>query len=578
MKNAISLKNISLRSFMALAMILLVFAATASLTFVGLTSLQSSVDSDIQRRTHENLRTAVSLLRAGLPHLAVEANASGEPDRLVAQDADDALKTTQPFEQIVDQISWITRGTATVFQWDEGKKDFVRIATTVKKPDGTRAVGTVLGVNGVVYPFMLRKEPYRGIANILGEPYQTGYLPIIAKDGKPVGILYIGVGKLAELEAAVSGFKSYSVVLGLVVLALAALLVIVLAGWLLRPLDQVALATGELAAGKDSISIPHLERVDQIGIIARAVETFRAAVIGQRAVEQDRQNEAARIQSRKDEMDALVRQFRTTIAADIANLKMGNNQIQETSSEIHRVVAAAGGRVADGREAVESGTLAISDVAAATSQFLGSISEIAARTSDAAGIVSKAAESGAGAERVVADLSSVVERITNAVSIISSIAEQTNLLALNATIEAARAGEAGRGFAVVASEVKELSGGTAKAAAEIVDLVRSIQGVTGAVTEATKGIGVDLQKISDTTMVIAAAVTEQEQVTQNIANNANMAARGSDVIREGFAAIDTAIRTTAESADALDTIAQSVANTAESVITSVEDFLNKMAA
>ena len=92
-------------------------------------------------------------------------------------------------------------------------------------------------------------------------------------------------------------------------------------------------------------------------------------------------------------------------------------------------------------------------------------------------VAAKAGTAGSGND-VHAELTALLEELAqvgNVAAEIDKIAKQTNLLALNATIEAARAGDAGKGFAVVAGEVKALSNQTAKATAEVSQVVSDLQ-------------------------------------------------------------------------------------------------------
>ena len=94
------------------------------------------------------------------------------------------------FFEVVDDVVKENGGTATLFV--KVSNDFVRVATNVKKEDGSRAIGTVLDPNGPVFPIIQKGEAYYGDATILGRPYVTGYEPIRDASGKVIGIYYVG--------------------------------------------------------------------------------------------------------------------------------------------------------------------------------------------------------------------------------------------------------------------------------------------------------------------------------------------------------------------------------------------------
>jgi methyl-accepting chemotaxis protein len=95
---------------------------------------------------------------------------------------------------IVDYVTRLNKGTATIFSKDgiRGGERFVRIATNVMKDDGTRAVGTELNNTTPAYAALSSGVPFYGIVDILGNPYFTGYEPLLGKSGESLGIAYVG--------------------------------------------------------------------------------------------------------------------------------------------------------------------------------------------------------------------------------------------------------------------------------------------------------------------------------------------------------------------------------------------------
>jgi hypothetical protein len=82
---------------------------------------------------------------------------------------------------LVDEVQKEAGGTATIFV--RSGDEFVRVATNIRKDDGSRAIGSVLDPKGKAIAAIAKGESYFGEADILGKPYVTGYEPIRDANG-----------------------------------------------------------------------------------------------------------------------------------------------------------------------------------------------------------------------------------------------------------------------------------------------------------------------------------------------------------------------------------------------------------
>ncbi len=94
---------------------------------------------------------------------------------------------------LVDDVVKQAGGTATIFV--KSGDEFVRVATNVKKDDGSRATGTILDPKGKVIAAIRKNEAFYGDVDILGKPYVTGYEPIRDSSKEVIGIYYVGYMK-----------------------------------------------------------------------------------------------------------------------------------------------------------------------------------------------------------------------------------------------------------------------------------------------------------------------------------------------------------------------------------------------
>ena len=76
---------------------------------------------------------------------------------------------------LVDEVQKEKGGTATIFV--KSGNDFVRVATNVKKDDGSRAIGTVLDPKGKAIAAISKGESFYGEVPILGNPTSPAMNP-----------------------------------------------------------------------------------------------------------------------------------------------------------------------------------------------------------------------------------------------------------------------------------------------------------------------------------------------------------------------------------------------------------------
>lgn len=91
---------------------------------------------------------------------------------------------------LVDSVTRIGSGTATIFV--KRGQQFLRIATNVKRADGSNAFGTELNPYGKAIESLLRDQTYYGVVDILGEAYLSRYEPMHDDAGKLIGAWYVG--------------------------------------------------------------------------------------------------------------------------------------------------------------------------------------------------------------------------------------------------------------------------------------------------------------------------------------------------------------------------------------------------
>jgi len=347
-----------------------------------------------------------------------------------------------------------------------------------------------------------------------------------------------------------------------------------------RPMMRLNGALGEMAGGNLDVVIPGAGRGDEIGDLAKTVTVIRENAEQKARDEADakiRQDQIA-AQQRKADMIKLADNFETAVGEIVETVSSASTELEASAGTLTTTAERAQELTTMVAAASEEASTNVQSVASATEELSSSINEIGRQVQESARMATDAVGQARATNDRVSELSKAAGRIGDVVELINTIAEQTNLLALNATIEAARAGEAGRGFAVVASEVKALAEQTSKATGEIGQQISGIQAATQDSVNAIKEISGTIEKLSEISSTIAAAVEEQGAATQEISRNVQQTAEGTQQVSSNITDVQRGASETGTASTQVLSAAQSLSGDSNRLKLEVEKFLDSVRA
>ena len=346
-----------------------------------------------------------------------------------------------------------------------------------------------------------------------------------------------------------------------------------------RPIRMIVGVLQELAAGRYQVEITGLDRKDEVGEVAKTAEVFRENGLAKIRMEaEQKEMEQRSAAQRRQDMLRLADQFESAVGEVIETVSSASTELEASATTLTSTAEHAQQLATVVASASEEASTNVQSVASATEELSSSITEISRQVQESARVASEAVGQARTTTERVSELSKAATRIGDVVELINTIAGQTNLLALNATIEAARAGEAGRGFAVVASEVKALAEQTAKATGEIGQQISGIQSATQESVGAIKDISDTIERLSEISSAIAAAVEEQGAATQEISRNVQQAAEGTHQVSSNITDVQRGASETGSASSQVLSAAQSLSGDSNRLKLEVGKFLGTVRA